>query len=102
MNPTTHISKRRKPDLLGCICLDADCEDPEAEDGCRRNCRRDDEEWDRPEDGQLVAVPSHPPLMDEPSNTAYERVLLEENQRPDQEVVALAAWSNGKMEIWFA
>ncbi len=91
------------PDLLGCICLDADCEDPEAEDGCRRNCRREnDEDWDYPADAELVVIPPHPPLMDEPSNTAYETVVREEDEHPNKQVVALAAWSNGKIKIWFA
>jgi hypothetical protein len=99
-------TKKRKqnprPDLLGCICLDADCEDPDADHGCRRNCRRENVDWDEPDDAELVFISPQPPLMDEPSNIAYERVLLQEDQRPDKQVVALAAWSNGQIKIWFA
>jgi hypothetical protein len=106
MKSNRHVATKKhkqnpRPDLLGCICLDADCEDPDAEHGCTRNCRRENNDWDEPDGAELVFIPPQPPQMDEPSNIAYERALLEEDKRPTKEVVALAAWSNGQIEIWF-
>jgi hypothetical protein len=86
--------KRPKSDLLGCICLDGDYKGD-----CRRNCRRDGEEWEEPVgcDVELLRIRLRSANDDDPSNIAYERVLLIEDTH---NVVGLAAQSNGRMRIW--
>jgi hypothetical protein len=95
-----HKRRKKRSDLLGCICLDGE--------DCTRNCRLDEEEWIQPNGGpsiELVRIrhrtSKDPPVMDEPANIACTIVEHEESLRPGTEVVGVAAWSNGRMRIWF-
>ena len=80
-------------DLLGCICIF------NAEKDCERNCCV--YEHDCLEEPPTVVLWVDRLQFQDPKLAALERVKLEEDNR-STDIVALEAWSDGRLAIWFS
>ena len=81
-------------DLLGCICL--------LDTTCQRNCRVHNQRFQKPKCCKLRVIRFDPlEHMNDVSQVTREFVEKAEQRWSNEEVVALEAYSNGRVNVWF-